>query len=64
MRNHRRGSGGSLAFRLSVESRRAAHSRRREHRRENAAHRPAEGEGLLGAVGRRSLVVVRWVCAV
>ena len=57
-RNHRRGSGGSFASRLSVVSRRAAHSRRREHRHENAVHRSAERGSLLGAVGRRSLVVV------
>ena len=59
-RNHRQGSGGWFAPRLSVESRRAAYSRRHEHRLENAEHRSAERGSLLGAVGRLPLVVVRW----
>ena len=55
------GAGAVFASRLSIVSRRAARLRRREHRHENAAHRSAERKGLLGAVGRRSLAVVRWV---
>ena len=63
-RNHRRGNGGSFASRLGVESRRAARSRQREHRHDNAAYRSAERKESVRRSGQAPIGRCTVGCAV